>query len=467
VRDETVAASDTTLIGKDIFEGYKRAKDAAAKKGEEFRAPAPFTVKAGGLEYLVAVRPLPGEVEAQDGFYAVFSERSKAVGFAGTLRGVSKDDIKFSHFPWILVGGLFVLAIAGGLALMWLESDRPVRKLVLDAVSLGKGENGKLDEMQHRGKFGSIARSVNIAIEKLQREAKASRKDLGAVLGPAPDDGILAAGTRPLPGAVAGGGSPFAPPPPSDFSFEPPPPNPVPSAPMHLPVTPPPARPPSEAAMPKGPGFDFDVGAPPPPAPIAPPRKTAALGAGIPDLPPVAAPSLPPLTPSPPPPMPMGTPARKTQAVAAPPPPLPPAVPSPRPATPVPRNVPVPAVPALDDDILAPNLDDEILSAGEMTPPPGKGGDFGGATVVADPSEELLKATAGGEEVYFREVYEDFLELKKKCGESVESLTYEKFAAKLRGNRDQLMQKYNCKSVKFQVYVKDGKAALKATPVKA
>jgi hypothetical protein len=29
------------------------------------------------------------------------------------------------------------------------------------------------------------------------------------------------------------------------------------------------------------------------------------------------------------------------------------------------------------------------------------------------------------------------------------------------------MGKYNCKSVKFQVYVKDGKAALKATPVKA
>ena len=33
------------------------------------------------------------------------------------------------------------------------------------------------------------------------------------------------------------------------------------------------------------------------------------------------------------------------------------------------------------------------------------------------------------------------------------------------GNRDQLISRFGCKGVKFQVYVKDGKAALKATPV--
>ena len=36
----------------------------------------------------------------------------------------------------------------------------------------------------------------------------------------------------------------------------------------------------------------------------------------------------------------------------------------------------------------------------------------------------------------------------------------------LRKNKEQLVAKYNCRTVKFQVYVKDGKAALKATPVK-
>ncbi|HEX8698361.1 MAG TPA: MXAN_5187 C-terminal domain-containing protein, partial [Myxococcaceae bacterium] len=37
---------------------------------------------------------------------------------------------------------------------------------------------------------------------------------------------------------------------------------------------------------------------------------------------------------------------------------------------------------------------------------------------------------------------------------------------KLRKNKDQLMTKYACRTVKFQVYVKENKAALKATPVK-
>ena len=36
----------------------------------------------------------------------------------------------------------------------------------------------------------------------------------------------------------------------------------------------------------------------------------------------------------------------------------------------------------------------------------------------------------------------------------------------LRKNKEQLVAKYNCRTVRFQVYVKDGKAALKATPVK-
>ena len=43
---------------------------------------------------------------------------------------------------------------------------------------------------------------------------------------------------------------------------------------------------------------------------------------------------------------------------------------------------------------------------------------------------------------------------------------FEKFKNTLRKNRDQLLQRHACKSVKFSVYVKDGKAALKASPVR-
>jgi len=43
----------------------------------------------------------------------------------------------------------------------------------------------------------------------------------------------------------------------------------------------------------------------------------------------------------------------------------------------------------------------------------------------------------------------------------------DKFFAKLRSNREQLIAKYNCRSARFSVYVKDGKAAIKATPVRS
>lgn len=70
------------------------------------------------------------------------------------------------------------------------------------------------------------------------------------------------------------------------------------------------------------------------------------------------------------------------------------------------------------------------------------------------------------EERHFQDVFREFVATRERCGEPADGLTYDKFKAKLLKNKEQLVQKYNCKSVRFQVYVKDGKAALKATPVK-
>jgi hypothetical protein len=70
------------------------------------------------------------------------------------------------------------------------------------------------------------------------------------------------------------------------------------------------------------------------------------------------------------------------------------------------------------------------------------------------------------EETHWQQVFQDFLRTRASCGEPSEGLTYDRFRQKLEGNKAQLVAKYGCKSVRFQVYVKDGKAALKATPVK-
>lgn len=79
----------------------------------------------------------------------------------------------------------------------------------------------------------------------------------------------------------------------------------------------------------------------------------------------------------------------------------------------------------------------------------------------------MAPAGAGNEEErHFQEVFRDFVATREKCREPADGLTFDKFKAKLLKNKEQLVTKYQCRTVRFQVYVKDGKAALKATPVK-
>jgi hypothetical protein len=70
------------------------------------------------------------------------------------------------------------------------------------------------------------------------------------------------------------------------------------------------------------------------------------------------------------------------------------------------------------------------------------------------------------DEEHWQAVYEHFLRVREECGESAEGVPYDRFRLKLQKNRDQLMEKYGCRSVRFQVYVKEGRAALKASPIR-
>ena len=95
-----------------------------------------------------------------------------------------------------------------------------------------------------------------------------------------------------------------------------------------------------------------------------------------------------------------------------------------------------------------------------VPPPPPRPG------MVAPSSAMGNNAVALSEEQHFQDVFREFVATRDECGEPNDGLTYDKFVAKLRKNKEQLVQKYACKTVRFQVYVKEGKAALKATPVK-
>jgi hypothetical protein len=364
--NDDVAGSKTLAI--DHSKLINSVKSLKGDMATDCVASHPVDIRASNDDYTAVVARLPGEATLRDAHYAVLVKKEAAVGFAGTLKVVSKADLGFGNFPWILVGGAFVVALGLGIGLMFMEADRPLRHLAADAVRLAKGEKERLDET-HAGKFGSIARSVNIHIDKLGREAKSAAKNLDSLLGPAPDGGMgvgtidLLAGA--LPPARPGGPAPAAAPPPSDFKFN----DPGKAIPTPPPVA---AKPPIPTAKPPAP-------------PATPPRGTPA---------------------APPPPA-----VKPTQSIS---------------------------VETLPNAF---GLDDDILGGGDLE-----------ATALVDP--------------YFKQVYDQFVAVKESCNESTTGLTYQKFSEKLIKNRDDLMAKTGCKEVRFTVYVKDGKAALKATPVK-
>ncbi|HEX3904861.1 MAG TPA: MXAN_5187 family protein [Polyangia bacterium] len=70
------------------------------------------------------------------------------------------------------------------------------------------------------------------------------------------------------------------------------------------------------------------------------------------------------------------------------------------------------------------------------------------------------------EDAHFRHVFDDFVDTKRSCGEPTAGLTQAKFLQKLRDNKSTLVAKHGCRTVRFSVYVKDGKAALRATPIR-
>ncbi len=111
------------------------------------------------------------------------------------------------------------------------------------------------------------------------------------------------------------------------------------------------------------------------------------------------------------------------------------------------RSLPKPAAPSADA------AGPSAPQAPARRPPPRK---------VHEPVEKVESKQEA-----WRRVYEEFLALKKQCGEKIDGLTYEKFEVTLKKNENTLIERHAASSVTFTVYVKEGKAALKASPVRA
>lgn len=415
VGGDAVASSQPVQIHKDVVEGSSKLSEL--KAGEDCSAGEVLRVEAGGARYLAINSRLPGEAGQEGAFYSVYISQAEPLDFMGTLGAATKDDLSFDKFPWIMVAFSFIAMVAIGFFLMFREVDGPLKRLNKEAVALAQEEQERFNEVAHRSKYGSIARSVNITIDKMQRATKAAKKDFDQLLGPAPGAAAAEPKASSLPPVGPGDSmAGISSPPPSEFKF---------------------GGAPAPAAS------DLGLSAPP-----AMPGMTKAPA----DLPPPKAASKAFADKTPPP-----VPTKKKKPPEA-------EIPLQRPTD----SHTTPASISLDGADGKKSIDADILASASPADIIGNADPLGTDTTnEVDPDElPTIANDTSGSPSYFEQIYQEFMTMKKKCGESTENLTFERFSKKLQKNQDALIAKRSCSSVKFQVYEKDGKAALKASPVK-
>jgi hypothetical protein len=147
---------------------------------------------------------------------------------------------------------------------------------------------------------------------------------------------------------------------------------------------------------------------------------------------------------------------------------------APSPSKPLPKALPKPKPRGGMTQTVDP---DERISVpvdpGALRPPPPAAAASKPEAIEADTAEPDefdadTRVMAGSEDelAEWQKVYEEFVALKQQCGEPTAGMTFDKFKSTLQRNKDALVQRHGVSRVKFTVYVKEGKAALKASPVK-
>lgn len=382
---------------------------------------------------------LPGDGWELGAGFAVARQKVSIAGPLGFINGADDQD-KRNVKLWI-VAAVVLGATLIGILFSFLEHSMPMGEMKRQAEKLKKGEIDVLQLARFRGGFRPIASDVNAGIQRVvEKGGGTARKpaDLESILGPVPAQPSMSAFSFPMgpdgstsqsapnmsPGGFqapaasqTGPNNRFggAPPPqvsPSRPGGPPPPTNSRPGAPGPGNMGMPPAFPGNERTMAMG-------GAPPSPGGAPPFGGLGMQGPG-----PGAS-----------------APGAHSQTIAA----------APGAAAKLAMQGTVPAA---------------------FTPPKALNKDEQDEqTMVAQPSADLIAATGGGPTANdpaaeWHQVYEEFVRTKRECHEPTDGLTFEKFQQTLKKNRDALMQRHGCKRVKFSVYVKEGRASLKATPVR-
>jgi hypothetical protein len=394
---------------------------------------------------------LPGETWELGGGFAVARNKvtiDTPLGFIQGADDADKKNVKMWIVALVVLGGALF-----GFLFSFLEHSMPLKELQRQAARLKKGEIDVLQLPRLRGGLRATGQDINDGIQRVvEKGGGTARKpaDLESILGPVPAQPNMSAFSFPMAdGSQPGGGGPqMVPPGPPGgpataispqgarpFPGPPGPPGPGPSSPG---MGGPPGSRPNMNAPGGPPGPPRPPGAPPPPNAPGGFSNTFAMGNN-----------------SPAPPPPFGA-TMQSNAGGS------------------PNSATVAASPGANQKLGA--------TAPGAFAPPGPGAKLpkeeDEQTMVAQPSADLIAATgqipaagapppAGGDPAAeWQAVYEEFIRTKRECNEPTDGLTFEKFQQTLKKNRDALIQRHGCKRVKFSVYVKEGRASLKATPVR-
>ncbi|MFO0631672.1 MAG: MXAN_5187 family protein [Nannocystaceae bacterium] len=365
-----------------------------------------FPVGEGLDARIGAVGRVPGPAgKGKSGaLLAVMSRRTAAAGHRDLTDalGDARDRGLVSPANWVLLAVLLLICTALAIYLPQMEALGPMRRLASEFVAVSRGSQHQIFHDRYGGPTGDLARAANAAHEAL-RAAYLAELEIDEEVSEEPTGG-----QRQRPKTMRGRKLTRSVRKLEDSGEPVPAPAPIP-APMAAPAEEPRPAPRAAANPPPDRTVPTPAAANPPPA-----RR----------------------------PTPIAAPASAPEAAA------------PRPA-PAPR---VAAPPPPTQTQVAPSTAAKPAAA---APAPAPVQTQVAASVAADAGEDEERMR------YYREVFEEFLQIKIACGENADGFTFDKFVKKLQKNTQDILEKHSdVRDVQFTVYVKDGKAALKAKVIR-
>lgn len=394
---------------------------ASASTGDHAGQTSPLrfeSLQQGAIRAVYA--PLTGRASRAGARVILARPMKVGRGVFSVLADITGQDIR--ALPWLALMGLLIGLLVVGHALVWVERDKPIRAFLSGLEALAQGKLTKLNLAECSGPYRQAAEHINTTVMRARGE----------------DPNELHETTSDLHDMLASADSGST----SFYGFAEQPRSSMPAALVEeVPSIPPETHP--GVALPDSPSASAQAPFAAPPAPVQPAAAAVVQRPAPPPVPPapVASAIAPPQA---------GALERQTVAMSR-----------------GQDREQIRDVGRLGHSVTSSGAVHPVnanTDATELTELPEHRHIREDTAVAAHPHPSA--ASSESDDAHYRSVYEAYLMASRQCGVSVQGLTYEKFLQTLDRTKQELVQKRGVQRVQFSVYIKDGKAALKATPVR-